>query len=96
MLIKCSECGAEVSNQANKCPKCGAPTAQKKSGIAIIGAVIFFLLAAVCAYAQIVAFCIPVPENIDVTFADEISYPVLIAFLLFIFLGVACLKYRKK
>lgn len=24
-LIKCSECGNEVSDQANSCPKCGAP-----------------------------------------------------------------------
>ena len=24
-LIKCSECGNEVSEQANSCPKCGAP-----------------------------------------------------------------------
>lgn len=24
-LIKCSECGHEVSDQANQCPNCGAP-----------------------------------------------------------------------
>jgi uncharacterized membrane protein YvbJ len=26
-LIKCSECGHEVSNKATACPKCGAPIA---------------------------------------------------------------------
>lgn len=25
MLIKCSECGKEVSDKANSCPNCGAP-----------------------------------------------------------------------
>jgi hypothetical protein len=25
VLIKCSECGAEVSDQATSCPKCGYP-----------------------------------------------------------------------
>lgn len=25
MLIKCSECGKEVSDKANTCPNCGAP-----------------------------------------------------------------------
>ncbi len=25
MLIKCSECGKEVSDQASTCPNCGAP-----------------------------------------------------------------------
>ncbi|MBI1214154.1 MAG: zinc ribbon domain-containing protein [Alphaproteobacteria bacterium] len=25
-LIKCHDCGGEVSSTAEKCPKCGAPT----------------------------------------------------------------------
>jgi rRNA processing protein Gar1 len=29
-LIKCSECGNEVSSDAEKCPKCGMPTKTKK------------------------------------------------------------------
>lgn len=28
-LIKCPDCGAEVSDQAPACPKCGAPIAMK-------------------------------------------------------------------
>ncbi len=29
MLIKCSECGADVSDKAASCPKCGNPIANK-------------------------------------------------------------------
>ena len=29
-LIKCTECGTEVSSNADKCPKCANPIAQKK------------------------------------------------------------------
>lgn len=89
MLIKCSECGAEVSNQANKCPKCGAPTAQKKSGIAIIGAVIFFLLA-------FVFFGGMLAEIIVTGHSSEASLWMVIGGCIWTFIGVACLKYRKK
>jgi len=27
-LVKCSECGSDVSNRATKCQKCGAPVPQ--------------------------------------------------------------------
>jgi DNA-directed RNA polymerase subunit RPC12/RpoP len=30
-LIKCSECGREISDQAQNCPGCGAPVGQKKA-----------------------------------------------------------------
>jgi hypothetical protein len=30
-LIKCKECGSEISSKAKACPHCGAPT--KKEGI---------------------------------------------------------------
>ena len=30
-LIKCVECGAEVSNQAEKCPKCAYPIATQQA-----------------------------------------------------------------
>lgn len=29
-LIKCSECGKEISEQASSCPKCGCPTKENK------------------------------------------------------------------
>jgi hypothetical protein len=44
-LIKCKECGNEVSNSASTCPKCGAKV-PKKTGIGtwiVSGAVIWFL-----------------------------------------------------
>ena len=29
-MTKCKECGADVSTQAESCPKCGAPISPKK------------------------------------------------------------------
>lgn len=31
-LIKCKECGDQVSDKAASCPKCGAPIAKKNKG----------------------------------------------------------------
>lgn len=45
-LIKCPECGSEVSKEATVCPKCGHPMKKpkKKHGClgAILGVIIFF------------------------------------------------------
>lgn len=35
-LIKCSECGKEISNKANICPNCGNPIQKKKTIMLII------------------------------------------------------------
>ncbi|MFL5762368.1 MAG: zinc-ribbon domain-containing protein [Bacteroidia bacterium] len=43
-LIKCKECGEQISNQAKSCPKCGSPL-QKKSGS---GFLIFLLIIIIC------------------------------------------------
>ena len=57
MLIKCNECGKEVSDKANTCPNCGAPVqtiTQEKSNnhnleiilsffIPLIGLILFFI-----------------------------------------------------
>ena len=32
-LMKCRECGHEISSEAASCPRCGAPKPQKKSSI---------------------------------------------------------------
>lgn len=32
-LIECKECGAQVSDSASACPKCGCPTAAQSSGL---------------------------------------------------------------
>lgn len=29
-LIKCQECGKEISNKANACPNCGCPIEKEK------------------------------------------------------------------
>ncbi len=41
-LIKCKECGEQVSNKAKKCPKCGAPIKGKGGGCATV--IVFFLV----------------------------------------------------
>lgn len=43
-LVKCSECGKEVSTKAEQCPHCGAPVRKKTSGCAILAAVLFGLV----------------------------------------------------
>jgi Domain of unknown function (DUF4352) len=42
-LIKCKECGQEVSKKAGSCPKCGAPIKKKTSLITWIVAIIIVL-----------------------------------------------------
>jgi len=62
-LAKCRECGRDVSEQADKCPNCGAPV-KKKGGCGRTAVIIFgvILLAAVV----LPAVCLlvkPSPEN---------------------------------
>jgi hypothetical protein len=40
-LIKCKECGADISSKAAACPKCGAKLPKPTSGCAIVGATVF-------------------------------------------------------
>lgn len=35
-LVKCKECGAEISKKAKSCPKCGAPNKASSSGCGIL------------------------------------------------------------
>ena len=39
-LIKCKECGNEVSKKAKECPHCGAPVKQQTSGCAMLFAIL--------------------------------------------------------
>ncbi len=50
-LMKCKECGNEVSNKAASCPKCGAPIKAKKSGCGC-GSVFLLILVIVIASAS--------------------------------------------
>ena len=34
-LIKCPECGIDVSDKADKCPKCGYPLIEKKDDLQV-------------------------------------------------------------
>jgi len=43
-LIKCAECGKDVSTKAERCPHCGAPVRKKTSGCAILAAILFGLV----------------------------------------------------
>lgn len=43
-LIKCKECGNQVSNKAVKCPQCGAKVPVKVSIIKLVGAAFFGLI----------------------------------------------------
>jgi hypothetical protein len=39
-LIKCKECGNNVSTKADKCPNCGAPVTKRTSGCALLAALL--------------------------------------------------------
>lgn len=43
-LIKCKECGTEVSDSAKNCPKCGAPTPKKTSLLTWFALFLFLLI----------------------------------------------------
>lgn len=46
-IVKCRECGADVSEDAKTCPHCGVETPDKKTFVAqIIGGIVFFLFIA--------------------------------------------------
>ena len=46
MLIKCIDCGAEISDVSIACPKCGNPTATVKKVLGLIFGTIITLIAA--------------------------------------------------
>lgn len=50
-LVKCKECGKEISSSAKTCPSCGAKNKKKSVGIGgvlLFGLVLFFLLVIIC------------------------------------------------
>ena len=49
-LIKCPECGKEISDKANKCPNCGCPTKNKKKKIIKYNKIIMPIAVIVLAY----------------------------------------------
>lgn len=57
MLITCPDCKTEVSDQADKCPKCGRPTkaAEQKGNLAFTG-IIVSVVSAVLYFAWVGGF----------------------------------------
>lgn len=50
-MIKCGECGADVSTKADKCPSCGAPVKKRGIGLKLVGGLVGFLVLAMCTAA---------------------------------------------
>src|SRR5512139_2186222 len=59
-LIKCKECGAEVSSKAETCPKCGAKVSDKMGCGTVVG-VLFLGLIVIGVFASL--FSSPSPES---------------------------------
>ena len=53
-LIKCEECGREISEEANVCPKCGKKTEKEKKQSKIIKKIIVILVVCILAGITIV------------------------------------------
>jgi hypothetical protein len=49
-LIKCRECGTEISSKAKTCPKCGIRVASKSMGCGTLIGVIFLLTIVIFSY----------------------------------------------
>jgi uncharacterized paraquat-inducible protein A len=47
MLVKCQDCGADISDGAARCPRCGWPNAPRARYLALVAAAV--VLAAVAA-----------------------------------------------
>jgi len=54
-LIKCRECGEEVSSKAEACPKCGAKVASKNKGCGMVMGVVILGLIIVSAISSILS-----------------------------------------
>lgn len=52
-LIKCKECGAEVSSKAETCPKCGAKVADKPMGCGSVIGIFFLGLVVISLFASL-------------------------------------------
>lgn len=51
-LVKCKECGAEISKKAKKCPQCGAPNKKKTSVFTLIVAGLFTFILFVFLFSE--------------------------------------------
>ena len=62
-LVKCRDCGSDVSKDADKCPKCGAPVESPKAKLLwLIGCAVVLL--AVAIFCLVTDTPMPFPLNI--------------------------------
>lgn len=63
-LIKCSECGKEISSNARSCPHCGNPTKNRKFDVdKEVSALKKFLIVGIVIFAIVVAFLFYIAFN---------------------------------
>lgn len=63
-LIKCSECGKEISSNAKACPHCGNPTKNRKFDVdKEVSALKKFLIVGIVIFAIVVAFLFYIAFN---------------------------------
>ena len=71
MLILCTECKIEISDKAEKCPKCGAPAPDWTDKHPVIAVVVGFSIIGVIAYGLI--WNIFLKSEIEI-FDEKINY----------------------
>lgn len=62
-LIKCRECGTEISDKASACPKCGAKLGRKVSWVGIALVVFIGVFAYRCSSLQVARNRVAVPDK---------------------------------
>ena len=80
MIIKCPECGHDVSDKAGCCPKCGCPIADEKgkSRVSIIAFKLILILIIVAASAAFIVYYVslnkgdqPLPKSADLETGND-------------------------
>lgn len=88
MLIKCRECGANVSSLAKSCPKCGCPNKSTGKGRIAVTSLVLGIFDVIYAFA----FCVSAYKE-QKNF--EFVFMVIILTILSTFLGVVSLPKTK-
>jgi hypothetical protein len=73
-LVKCRECGADISDQAAKCPACGKPRLRKSGKIAAIGCGTILGLFVVVVAAIVIATMGDAPPKPNLTYTVGESF----------------------
>ena len=62
-LVKCRDCGSNVSKDANRCPKCGAPVVSPKTTVLVL-VIVMAAVFAVAIFCDVTGTSKPFPLNI--------------------------------